>query len=381
MRTLILSLLLFSAASAYADAERAWAAGPLTASDFAVAPTDGNTVFTGELVQTIAPDAEGNLRVSVRAVTSPALSIGSPATLTPARLAYHQLQFDELEVLARKLQQELNSGMSSHGAEKRLAAYNAYYKQELEKLADATDNGRDATTLELYRRQAAQKLNDTPEAPMAVLEESDAGFGLYVGTGPHWTTGALADRFSWAWDFTFGIRAAYRRFRFAAQISYAAPTVKNPQLFTKPFTANDNLHANVNNANYISLGFSGGYAVVDTKRFTVEPFVGGMWTHYGWTAKPMQLDNEGQLIIVGQQQGMHLNDFNFWCGVHFQWHFNRAYWASPTLGAVRQELVSSVGLTPYLINGKYNTAVPGFGGWQIGLSLSYSGMVRSLKIR
>lgn len=381
MRTLILSFLLSLAAVASAAVERTWSAGPLTASDFAVAPTDGNTVFTGELVQIVAPDGQGNLRISIVAVASPALSIGSPATLTPERLAYHQLQFDELELLARKLQKELNSGMNSHGAEERLAAYNAYYKQELEKLTSATDGGRDAATLELYRRRTAQRLKDTPEVPMAVLEESPAGFGLYVGTGPHWTTGDLSDRFSWAWDFTFGLRVAYRRLRLAVQISYAAPTVKDPLLFTKPFAAEDNLRANVNNANYISSGFSGGYAVVDTRRFTIEPFVGGIWTHYGWTAKPMQLDNEGQLIIVGQQQGMHLNNFNFWCGVNCQLHFHRAYWASSALGAVRQELVSSVGLTPYLVNGSYNNAVPGFGGWQIGLSLSYSGMVRSLKIR
>ena len=303
MRPLILSLLVSISAAAFGAVERPWSAGPLTAADFAIDPEGKPTVFIGELVQTVTPDAEGNLRVSVRAVASPELSVGSPASLTPQRLAYHQLQFDELEVLARKFQQELNSGMTSHGAEERLADYNAYYKQELEKLAAATDSGRDATTLELYRRQVAQKLNDTPEAPMAVLEESDAGFGLYVGTGPHWTTGGLADRFSWAWDFTFGVKVAYKRLRFAAQISYAAPTIENPKLYTAPFTAENNLHANVNNANYISVGFYGGYAVVDTRRFSVEPFVGGMWTHYGWTAKPMQLDNEGQLIIVGQQQG------------------------------------------------------------------------------
>lgn len=382
MRTLILSLLLFiTSSSAFALEERFWAFGPLTVADFTLASKDSTTLFVGEIVQTVTTDAEGNIRVGVRAIASPSMSIGSPATLTPQRLAYHQLQFDKLEVLARKLQQELNNGMSSQESEERLATYNAYYKQELEKLAQATDDGRDATTLGLYRRITDQNLQETPEPPMASLKESNYGFGLYIGTGPHWTTGELANYFSWAWDFTFGIKAAYRSFRIAAQISYAAPTVKNTLLYTKPYNSGDNLHANVNNANYISIGFSGGYTVVDTKRITIEPFIGGIWTHYGWTAKPMQLDDEGQLIIIGQQQGMHLNNFNFWGGINFLWHFNRVYWTSSALGAIRQELVSSIGLTPYLINGRYNNAIPGFGGWQVGLSVSYSGMVRALKIR
>lgn len=95
----------------------------------------------------------------------------------------------------------------------------------------------------------------------------------------------------------------------------------------------------------------------------------------------MKEDSEGTLIASGPAKSIDMKDFNLWLGVSTEYRFNRMLSGSSMLGAVRQQLVSSLGLTAFAVNGRYNDVVPHVRGWQIGFMVSYSAIVRAMRIK
>lgn len=392
MRQLILSLLILattlSSSAIRSIVPRLWSDGPLRASDFRpLSPADTSmSLLSAGLMQQVMTDANGNLRVAIVAMMDPEASISPASGLTPARLAYHQAQFDKLEVMARNLQKEVNRGMSSGKSEQLLNRYNKAYEEEMARLDEATVHGTDTAALKLYQARIASDLRHTGIPATAPLVPSDFGYGLYVGTGAQWTTGTLNSALSWSWDFTFGLRLMYRRLRLDMQLSYAAPTVENATLHNTKYDEpgedyTPGLHSNVKNANYLSVGAAVGIDLLRHRNVSVVPFAGLMYTHYSWSARSMKEDSEGTLIASGPAKSIDMKDFNLWLGVSAEYRFNRMLSGSSMLGAVRQQLVSSLGLTAFAVNGRYNDVVPHVRGWQIGFMVSYSAIVRAMRIK
>lgn len=204
---------------------------------------------------------------------------------------------------------------------------------------------------------------------------SPFGYGLFIGTGPRWTAGRLNQYFSWAWDFTIGGKIAYDRWYLEATISFASPTLKKPRMTTVG-APDEKFRANVKNANYTAWGFNAGYAVYDSPRFAIIPFVGGKWTSYSWTARPVELDENGSEVMTMPQRRMKVKDFNVDFGINFDWNFNTVVVARDNK---RQSLTSSLRLTPYAVRGVYSSNQGGFNGWQIGFMIAYSATARKLK--
>ncbi len=212
--------------------------------------------------------------------------------------------------------------------------------------------------------------------PEELWISSDFSYGLFVGTGPRWTCGRLNEYFSWAWDFTLGGKIAWERLYLEASVSFASPTLKKSNLLAN--SAPDNkFRANVKNANYTAYGFNVGYAIYDTGNFSIIPFVGGKWTGYSWTARPLEYSPEvGDMVMTSPQHKMKVGDFNVDFGVNFDWHFNSTV---ITAGGKAQRLTSSLRITPYAVRGVYSDAVPSFDGWQVGVMIAYSATARKLK--
>lgn len=200
-------------------------------------------------------------------------------------------------------------------------------------------------------------------------------YGLFIGTGPRWTAGRLNQYFSWAWDFTIGGKLAFNRWYLEASVSFASPTLKKPRMTTAG-DPDTKFRANVKNANYTAWGFNVGYAVYDAEHFDVIPFVGGKWTSYSWTSRPVEIDENGSEVMTMPQQKMKVKDFNIDFGINFDWHF-----ASMIVGTdgKRQSLTSSLRLTPYAVRGVYSSHQGGFSGWQLGFMIAYSATARKLK--
>lgn len=200
-------------------------------------------------------------------------------------------------------------------------------------------------------------------------------YGLFIGTGPRWTAGRLNQYFSWAWDFTVGGKVAFNRWYLEATVSFASPTLKKPRMTTAG-DPDTKFRANVKNANYTAWGFNVGYAVLDKERFSIIPFVGGKWTSYSWTSRPVELDESGSEVMTMPQQKMKVKDFNIDFGVNFDWHFSNVIVSA---SQKRQSLTSSLRLTPYAVRGVYSSHQGGFSGWQIGLMVAYSATARKLR--
>lgn len=222
------------------------------------------------------------------------------------------------------------------------------------------------------------------EEPSAELSEPTASatispwsYGLYAGLGGIFPTGSLADSFSGACAFTFGIQGGWHRVRLDASLNYANPTLYKPELVESKYEG-QGFHANVKNANYLGVGFGAGYAIFDGKRFSVVPYAGGRWTSYSWTARPMSEDMTGVFIPYGPQQRMKLEDFDVTFGIHLEWHFLSTETEVPLIDSPGEHYVSSLRLTPYATRAVYSQASSGCNGWQIGFTVCYSGLARTL---
>lgn len=373
--------------SALVSLPRSWKEGPLNAADFSapVAAADSVSRFCGQLSQSIYTGADDVPVIHVSALTNPGASPAYPEDLTPERLAYHQLQYDCLELAARRLQAEINNGLSGKEIEKAYARYSEAYAEEMERIAEATDRGRDAAAVAAFAAKVKKDLAATPEVPAAKLSPSYAYIAVAVGTGPHWLSGSLGAAMGWAWDYAFALRFGFRRLRLEARLTYAAPSVKNPYIVTdKVLNAEDaeeNYHANIRNANLLTAGVSLGFDVVHSRKLSVVPFAGVAFSHYSWSARPMAAGPEGTFIPEGKQKSIDLKNFNLWFGVNCEWHVHTRYSTAPIMGAIRQQLVSSIGFTPYAAKQVYKEAHPQLSGWMIGFMVSYSATVSNLVVR
>lgn len=383
-RILALALLMAAALTARADYYRVWALGPLAPVDFSIEPAAGQpTRFVGQLVQTVGTIPDGRTTLTISAVIFPEKSVGSRESLSPQRLQWHQLQFDELELQARRVQREVNKGLSGRRIDKLIAQTNSDYAATIDRWRESTADGTDTIAVRMLRADLDRQLAELPDVDDAVLTPSHFGYGVYVATGPHWTTGTLHDAVGWAWDFTFGLRAIYRRVHLNAQITYASASVLNPLMISDdmdPITPGFIYRANIKDANYLGAGVSLGIDLLNSKTYSLVPFAGGMFSQYSWSAKPSYLAQDGTVVFDGLQDGVTLSTFNVWFGAEFEWHFHRALSSSGIMGAIRQQLTSSIGIRPYAVRQIYKKNTPHAAGWNIGITISYSGIIRNMGV-
>lgn len=374
----------FGVEAAVSIDQRSWSEGPLTWADFKGEPLikESASYMSVELLQDARVTSKGGMQtfsISALAVMNPSRSYADTTEMTDQNLRYFQAQFDLLEVMRRRYQKELAQGISGIEADRRLTFYVNLYNSECQRLSRETDNGADDARLQYFEYDIRRQLEDIGMPPIPNVVPSKFKYGFFIGTGAVWPTGQLHDAFSGTWDFTFGLKATYRRFNLEAMITYGNPTINDASLVNTEY-AGQNYRANVSNANYLAIGFNGGFSVFNNKHLTVSPYVGGMWTSNSWTARPMTWA-ENEWLTDGMQQKMDLSDFNLTFGINFEWHFHSVVTNFPIFGSLREEYISSLRLTPYAIRAVYNGANRPLSGWQIGFMVSYSGVARALGIK
>lgn len=378
---------------------RQWDEGPLKWSDFKGNPAIKSTTsyFKGFLKTVTDIEHEGKTRFNsdVRFATSAVAlmdcnaSYADSAYRTDQMLRYHQLQFDMLEIVRRRLQADLNSGMTGIEADNRVAYYQRIYNEQTSDLARATVNGSNDQRLQQYEYMTRKQLEEQLLPSVPEVKPGDWQAGWFVGTGCLIPTGGISDLFNYAWLFNIGLSGGYKNLILKADISYGQPDIHN---FTdykfNPFnktTAEGNRYQSLNKyTKLLSGSVSLGYRVIDVKRFAITPHIGGGWTNYAWNSGEFkEFEENGETVwkLVTESQKESFHSFNFMAGIDFDWRFHTTVSdKSSFLSGRREQYTSSVRLTPYVICYNYGSLSPAIKGVHFGINLTYSGFIRALRI-
>lgn len=380
----VLSLIVLAVTVLYAfevRSQRLWEQGRLSWDEFCGTPalSESRSYMGADIELSTSPDRAGgaSYMIEADAVMYPERSYAAPDVRTDQYLRYFQARFDLLEVMSRRLRKELATGINGIEADRRLVYYRNLYKSEVDKMDRATSYGQNDHALQMWEYDIRHALENIAVPQSATVEPSAWSYGLFAGIGGIFPTSSIADAFSGGCVFTFGLTGGWKRIRLHGSIGYTTPTVRDRALVTPEYEGLGYM-ANVKNANLLDIGFGLGYAVFDTKHFTVEPYVGGHWTGYNWTARPMVSNPDGTVTTSGLQHRMAIDDFNFSCGINLEWHFHSTVTSWPIFGTMREQYVSSVRFTPYVTRGVYTDALPRHSGWHIGFMISYAGLARAL---
>lgn len=392
-RLLVIILMILAVFPSQADTRR-WDEGPLKWADFTGNPEIRTTPtrFKGvlKLETSVREDVKNPLNTEVSytvralALMDKDMSYMDSTVISPQLLRYHQLQFDLLEVMRRRLQADLNSGMEGIEADNRVAYYQRLYDEQIADIARLTVNGSNDSRLQDYEYMVRKQLEEYMRPAVSRVKPGPWHGGWFVGTGVLIPTGEISDYFADAWLFNIGLSGGYRRWVVKADISYGQPDIKrrDADLFGRQLAAGRKYMTTDEYAKQLSGSVSLGFRVVDAKRFAVTPYVGGGWTNMSWNYAEFAYDNaKDEYIIDSSINKDSFSNFNIMGGIDFDWRFHTSVSEkSHFLSNRREQYTSSLRLTPYVIYQKYTTLVPERTGLFVGINLTYSGFLRALRI-
>ncbi len=367
-----------------------WSDGPLTWNDF-----KGKTVIKGtpsylkvslnSVSNEELTDKKLQYRITANAVMDRNESYADTLVRTERRLRYHQLQFDQLELFRRRLQNDLSTGMNGLEADKRLAYYQNLYKDQIETIRMETEDGNNDKKLqewEYYTRKGLEEIG-LPPAPEFV--PSDWSYGVYLGIGGVYPNSDIKDYFGSCFSFTAGLTGGYKRLKLKADISYGQSDFNKPNVFGVKDSQGRDLQGPMNEyATYLGVGTNLGYSLVDSKRIAVTPFVGMYWSGYNWNMANLKWEEDPEtkewVSKVASTENAKLKDFSWIAGIDFDIKLHTYVSSTPFfLTGQREQFTSSVRITPFIAHAKFNEI--GVKGYHIGFTISYSGIARSLKMK
>jgi len=377
-----------AATTATADA-RQWSEGPLTWADFQGVAAQPGPPSCASFELTTSASAQsaggGKSRYSIAALAlmHRNASFADQRQTTPQRLRYHQLQFDLLEVMRRRLQQDINTGISGIETERRLKEYRATFDRRLAEIDEATDYGRSETRLQDWEYDVRRQLEELGVPPVPKVTPNSFCYGIYGGVGAVFPTGDLANQFKGNAIFMLGLTGGYNNLRLKADISYGQPSFARNNMFN--VKTDDGKDAQVNShasATFLGVGVQLGYCVMNTRRFAITPNVGGYYSSYAWTLNNLEWskdDHGNDVSKVKSDERAKFHSFNFMASLDFDIKLHAHVSDTPLLGVgQREQFVSSLRISPFVALAKHNTITPQAKGCMVGFTVTYTGLARSL---
>lgn len=367
-----------------------WSDGDITWADFkGVTPSEKNApVSAFECTLDVKKEDLGNGRMYFAYAYMVKLQsyVTDTVIATPARLRYHQLQFDALEVMRRRLQNDIVMGMDDEQVKERLTYYRNVYLDQLADIDRETDYGTNDSKVAAWEYFTQKNLEQmsVPESPQSV--PSNWGYGLSVGLGGIFPIGDISDTFDGNFTFNAGLIGSYRRLQLQATVSYGQPGLNNRNVYGE-FDPDGRPAVDVldNNASFIDITVSLGYSVVKTHRFSMTPHFGLFWGKYKWNATFLEwsLDEEtGDYVSrVTGTETRKFHDVNWMAGIDFDIKLHTARSHDDFWFGRREQLTSSLRITPYVAHAVYNEHNPSVKGYYVGVTVSYFGLARALKLR
>ena len=381
MRVLLFLLVSLLAGTISASDLKLWEDGPLEWSDFKGTPNMLDSKSSIKVYLTIrsrnvaSSDNKENVTLVAEAVMVRDMSVADSSQRTEQRLRYHQLQFDMLEGFRRQLQNEINAGLTGIDADERLRTYTRRFAESVEDMNEQTNYGSNDPKLQEWEYYARRKLDEIGLPPEPKVELAPFSYGFFLGTGMLWTTSSLHDAFSGSWTFTAGLQLGYRRLRLRADIGYSQPKLNRENIMGIP-----NQSITGTYASHLASSIALGCAIVDTKRFTVSPYFGCTWSAFQWNlGNYEEIDDEMKLTSVETRS---IHDWNWYAAIDFDIKFYTTVSQSTFfLTGHHEQYTSSIRISPYVSHVAFDTPVPALSGYQVGITVAYSGLARSLRIR
>ncbi len=387
---LVALLVPFMATLAQARDLKEWDEGALSWNDFHGASVMKGVPSSIKVVLTTTP-LEGvsgkklQYKIVANAVMDRNQSFADSSARTEQRLRYHQLQFDQLELFRRRLQSDLNSGMNGIEADNKLKYYQNLYKDQINTIKEETEDGSNENKLQEWEYYTRKGLEAIGLPPVPEFEPSDWCYGVYLGVGGVFPNSEVDDYFASCFTFTAGLTGGYKRLKLKADIGYGQPKFNTRNVFgVKDDKGRDKQGPMNEYATYMGVSTTLGYSVINTKRFAVTPHVGLYWGSYSWNMANLKYVYDEELgkdvSKVASTADAKLKDFSWMAGVDFDVRIHKYVSSTPFfLTGRREQLSSSIRITPYVARVAFNEI--GARGYHVGITVSYAGIARSLKMK
>lgn len=394
---LLMTLVLVSVASMKAQTSefKKWSEGILSWDDFngtavmSASPSHLAVALNTVSEEKVEKGKKVHYRIVAEALMSPKDSYADSVVRTEQQLRYHQLLFDQLELYRRRLQSELNSGINGVEAERRLAHYRTLYKEQARVIADETASGADDKKLQEWEYYTRKNLEEVgmPIAPEFI--PGDWSYGIYLGIGGSFPTQDIKENFGNCATFLAGLTLGYKRAKLKADIAYGQPDFKNPNVFGVTTVTPDGVVRPIQGpmndcATFLSVGTTAGFSLLNSNRVAVTPFAGVHWSGYSWNMANLEwtLNEEKNEYVskVKNTVSAKLKDLGWMAGIDFDIKLHRYVTTTPFfLTGKREQFTSSVRITPFVMYANYKDIASQ--GYYLGVSVSYSGIARTLKLK
>jgi len=384
------AIIALAASAATGNDIKLWSEGPLEWSDFHKMLPESSSESSNLEVELSATPIENShnsaVRLEARAIMHRNLSATSKAQSTPQRLRYHQLQFDLMELMRRRLQEDINSGMNGAQVEKRLRYYQDLYRQRAHQIAQETNHGSLEAAVITWQDNIESQLNTigTPQVPQVTTMQGC--YGAYAGLGYDLPTGKLHDNFGGSAMFHVGLTGGYKNLRLKADVAFGQPSYRNPNIFNvapdeqgRPLQGN-----NSSSATHFTTTVQLGYTVLNHGRLSITPNVGGYYNRYNWDIANYSWtkDDEGRDVRnITSTEKRNLHNFSFIVSVDFDINLSSRVTNTSLTGYThRERWSSSIRITPYVAHSKFSKCDPSVSGMHVGINVSYLGLARLFRL-
>lgn len=393
----IVAMMLVVASSAMAQVAdfKKWSEGMLSWDDFRGAKVEekASSSHLAAALTTVSKEEvkNGNVlhyRITAEASMSRSESYADSDVRSERKLRYYQLMFDQLEIYRRRLQNELNTGITGLEADRRLAHYRSQYKDQVRTIERETAHGSNDKKLQEWEYFTRKDLEEMglPDVPEFV--PGDWSYGLYLGLGGSFATKYINNYFGNCVTFTAGITVSYKRVALKADVAYGQPSFKNRNVFGAKVTTADGVvrdaQGPMNNcATLLSVGAAVGFTVVDSDRIAITPYAGVYWSGYSWNMANLDWvynDEKREYVSkVKNTVSAQINNVGWQAGVDFDIKLHRYVSSTPLLfSGQREQYTSSLRITPFVMYSDYKKIATK--GYHLGVAVTYSGIARALKM-
>jgi hypothetical protein len=239
-----------------------------------------------------------------------------PGSCNPGRLAYHDVQFNLVELMRRHLQHDLDRGAADPDFlldDARQALY-----QQLFLLDSVSDYGRDTAVVNRWNDTVTAALAAMPAAEHRGTLRHDWLFEMGFGLGMRDYRGALSDGFHDGIDFDFMLNFLWYRQMLAFDFGVGSAPLRDSVA-----TPDGNFYLDVP-ASDLRLLFHYGFRLVDRNRWALTPFVGGglhvidqseeddpFSVHAGTLSAGLLFQHRLSMVFSPVSGGVERSDFDF----------------------------------------------------------------------
>lgn len=225
----------------------------------------------------------------------------------------------------------------------------------------------------------------TPAALHAQENESlyrPLGVGFHVGVGGMIPTGSLSDDFKGLALFGAGINVDYNRARAKIDLSFGQPSFKNQNLYAVYDEQGRDLQLNATaNPTLFGISFQLGYTVLKFGRLSVTPTVGVTSSNLSWDINHIKYEKDEDGIekpVINDVTASHEKNFSWTASVDFDIRLHGKLVDYPLGDGGQAHYTSSLRITPFITNAKFNDFNPSVKGCCVGVTASYAGLLRSI---